>query len=205
MDKKSQIIYDFYANELKSIIKEMEDYFKKKADLLPLDSIYKIIIGPETEAKINKQKGFTLQLASQWDGTKDELERIVEENFKGFLRRDANFIQFRKRHEKIEEAKQLLKDTFRHKLINDYKLLRGEGETYEEIAISSEPNKDEAKEFTSKEIELYRKTINFLKNNRGIINVPGIIRIDILEAVINFYECVIKHLIDNIERIYNKK
>ncbi|MHA1299387.1 MAG: hypothetical protein ACTSO9_08135 [Candidatus Helarchaeota archaeon] len=202
MEKKLKIINDFYANELKLIIKEMEEYFRKKKDLLPLDAIYKIIIGPETEAKINQQKELTLELASQWNGSEEDFEKIVNENFKTYLKKDANFVHLRKRHEKFEVVKQILKETFKHKIRNDYKLLKGEGETYEEIATSSEPSKKEAKDFTNKEIELYNKMIDFLRNNRGIIAVPGVIRIDILEAVIKFYECVIKHLKDNVERIY---
>lgn len=203
MDKKSQIIRDFYASELKIINKELENYFKKKSNLLPLDSIFKLIIGPETETRIIKQKEFTIQMASQWNGMEDELEAIVNENFQSFLKLDAGYLQFKKRHPKFEEAKMILKDIFRHKIRNDYKLLNGEGNIYEELAISSTPNKEEALEFANIEVELYKKTINFLKDNRGIINVPGVIRIDILEAVVAFYLCVIKHLKDVIERLYS--
>ena len=144
MEEKIKIIYDFYAEELTKIIKELDEQFRKQAEseLLPMDAIQRIVIGPGTQSQINKQKEFTLQLASQWDGSEEEFNRIIEENFKGFLKRDANFVYFRKRHKSYEEALRLLKETFKVKLRSDNRLLKGEGKTYDEIAVSSSINKE---------------------------------------------------------------
>ena len=202
MEDKIRIILDFYANQLKVILKELEDYFRKKSDILPLDQIFKIIMGPETESKVMKQKKFILQVASQWDGTEEKFEPLIDENFKPFLKSDGNYTNFRKRHKKFEEAKELLKDTFRHKVFNDYHVLQGTGETYEDILKSGIPTKEEVLKLMNKEVTLYEKLCDLLKNNRGIVAVPGIIRIDIIEASIKFYEIIKVHLKEEIERIY---
>ncbi len=202
MEDKIRIIVNFYANLLKKIMKELEDFFRKKSDILPLDQIFKIIIGPDTEAKIMKQKELILNVASQWDGSEGTFDPLIEENFKAYLKSDGNYTNFRKRHRKFEEAKQLLKDTFRHKVFNDYHVLQGTGETYDEILKSGIPTKEEVIKLTNKEIGIYDKICDFLRENRGIVAVPGIIRIDIIEASIKFYEIIKRYLKEETERIY---
>lgn len=205
MTNTSQIIATFYANELKTILKEMEDYFREKSTVLPLDAIFKIVIGSETEIKTNKQKELTLQLASQWDGTDEEFNRIVEEHLKDYLKIDSNYIYFRKRHKAIEEGKEIIKEIFSHKIVNDYYFLKGTGETYEEITLSAMPNKEETEKLINREIELYKKLIAFIEDNRGIVDVPGIIRTDIIDAVTILYEKVMEHLVNVVERIYSSQ
>jgi hypothetical protein len=202
MEDKIRIIVDFYAKLLKTVFKELEDYFKTKSQILPLDQIFKIIIGPDNEKKIMKQKELILNVASQWNGSEETFESLIDENFKAFLRSDGNYINFRKRHRKFEEVKELLKDTFRHKTINDYHVLQGTGETYYEIVKTGIPTKEEVLKLTNKEISLYERLCDFLKNNRGIVAVPGIIRVDIIDATIKFYELIIYHLKEETERIY---
>ncbi|NVM02130.1 MAG: hypothetical protein HWN67_07325 [Candidatus Helarchaeota archaeon] len=200
--KNIEIIKKYMLEEIKLALKNSGKFIM---DNMPTyEAAYQLLVGPDEEERSRRQINLILECAAKLKSDHSNFEELIESNFKQYLRNDNLGYNMRKRHRKSVVAFELIKEMFKNHVISFSELLRGEGETYDDLSRSVSPTYEEAIEYVNKEIEISNKISDLIRNDRGIINAPGYFRYDIMLAVLNLIEYGNKRLIEETKRIYNK-
>lgn len=108
---------------------------------------------------------------------------------------------FRKRHEIFPKAQELIKKLFIFRVNADGKNLSGEGETWFEI-LRSVHNKESGSEVIKEEIKIYEEIMDLIRKNRSLINITGIVRADVINAMFAMGNYVIESLFKSIDEAW---
>ena len=198
MQRKIDLYMEYFTEQTKETFDFIEDFFKKETALPPI--IFKIVVGPEVLQRVLDQKMIVLEIASQMgpEGTIEDLMPLIEEREKKYFRLDSYMHNFRRRHKNYSVAKNLIKNWFIFRVGADGKNLSGEGNTWFEI-LRSVHSKESGSAVINQEIEIIKELMTFIKENRGIVNVPGIVRMDVINAMIALGEKLKENLFKQID------
>lgn len=200
--KNAEIIKNYMLKEIKLA---MSNTGKFIMDNMPtFDAAYRLLVGPDEEDRSKRQMNLILECAKNLSPDNSNLEEIIEDKFKEYLKNDNLGYNMRKRHKRSEEVFELIKEIFRNHVISFSRLLRGEGDTYGDLSRTVSPTYEIAIEYVNKEIEISTKMADIIREDRGIINAPGVVRYDIMLAVLDLLDYGNKRLIEETKRIYNK-
>ncbi|MFX1451471.1 MAG: hypothetical protein ACFFCM_11550 [Promethearchaeota archaeon] len=200
--KNIEIIKKYMLEEIKLALKHSGEYITN--NMPTYEAAYQLLVGPDEEERSIRQINLILECAAKLKSDHSNLEELIEENFKQYLRNDNLGYNMRKKHRRSAEAAELIKEMFKNHVISFSELLRGEGETYDDLSRSVSPTYEEAIEYVNKEIEISKKISDLIRNDRGIINAPGYFRYDIMLAILNLADYGNNRLIEETKRIYNK-
>jgi len=203
--KNKQIIHDYFQQQVEKGNKDLEEIFRKKGGAFPMDVIFKLIIGPEISVKMIKQIDLISDCAIETVKNPDRLEEIIEKNFKKYLRFDSTNANFRKRHEAYEKlAIPIFRRLFKVRIENNLPMVQAEsGENYKEISHLAVPKKEDSLAALRRQQELNHELLDVIKNNRSIINVTGLIRADIIDAIFTMYEYIDESWEQAINELYD--
>lgn len=201
IEERVQIYFDYFSRMVKRTLKELAEYFRKKS-ALPLDIIFQIVIGPDTERRLIEQKKIVLECGQIYDGTDETNQKLIDEFFPKYLRLDNHNAHLRKRDEKYPEAKELIKKLFLIRCSIDHEHLKGSGSSYEEIAKSAFNDKESALATLGKEFEVFGELNDFILKRRRLVNVPGIVRVDVIDATLVTTKTLKEVMFAEMERIF---
>ncbi len=202
IQKNIEIIKKYMLEEIKLALKHSGEYIRK--NMPTYEAAYQLLVGPDEEERSIHQINLILECAAKLKSDQSNIEELIEETFKKYLRNDNLGYNMRKKHRKTAEASELIKEMFKNHVISFSKLLRGDGETYDDLSRTVSPTYEEAIEYVNKEIEISKKISDLIRNDRGIINAPGYFRYDIMLAILDIAEYGNNRLIEETKRIYNK-
>lgn len=199
--KNAEIIKKYMTNEIKGVLKNTGNFIRE--NLPTLEMGYQLIVGPAEEERSFCQMELILECAKKLAPDYSNLEEVIENNFKEYMKNDNLGFNIRKRHKNYNETSEIIKDMFRNHVISIYELLKGEGETYDDLTLSVSPNYEDGLKYVQNEIELSNKASEIVRKDRGIINAPGMFRYDIMMGILNLVEYGNKRLMEELNRIYN--
>ena len=202
VQEKIKIYISYFSKMIKETLKELGDYFRQKS-ALPLDIIFQVVVGPETEKRLLTQKEVVLEGAQIYDGTEATNQKLVEELFPTYLKRDNHNSNLKKKDAKYPEAKEIIKKIFLTRVAIDYQHLKGYGPTYDDIVKTAFKDKEAALKTIGKEFECIDELNNFILNRRRIVNVPGIVRADVIDAAKTMSDMIKKKIFEEIDRVYS--
>ncbi len=170
---------------MRTTAKKMMDFLVNffRTTTIPMDIVFKIIAGPDTEEKLVKQKAVLLEVASQYTEDEKAFQEILDKYQDKYLRLDNYHSNIRKRHPKYQEARAKIVNLYEYRARADARILQGTGKNYYEM-VRSILSKEEATDVIEKEIVLVEDLVNFILKNRSLVNVPGIIRADVIDALV---------------------
>jgi len=200
--KNSEIIKNYMLNEVKGILKNTGKFIMEK--MPHFEAGYQLLVGPEEEERARKQLDLVLKCAREYLENSN-LEEILDANFKQYMKNDNLGYNMRKKHKRSAEAMVHLREMFKTHVKSIAALLTGEGDTYDDLSKSVSPKYEDALINIEKEIELSNKISQIIKEDRGIIAAPGVVRYDIMLAVINLIEFTNERLMKELKRIYGKE
>ncbi|MHA1784870.1 MAG: hypothetical protein ACTSVE_06700 [Candidatus Helarchaeota archaeon] len=201
LEERIKIYFDYFAKMIKETLKELGEYFRKKS-ALPIEVIFQIVVGPETERRLLKQKEIVLKGAQIYDGTEETNQKLVEELFPKYLRWDNHNANLRKRDAKYPEAKEIIKRIFLTRCSIDHEHIKGHGKTYDDIVKTAFKDKVTALSTIGKEFELIDELHDFILHRRRLVNVPGIIRADVIDASHETSRMIKEKIFSEIERVF---
>ena len=203
--KNKQIIHDYFANQINEGNIELEKIFRKKSGAFPMDVVFKLIIGPEISVKMIKQIDLISDCVIQDLTTPGNFDEIIEENFKRYLRYDSTNANFRKRHPAYEnQAIPIFRQLFKVRMENNKLMMQAEkGNTYSEISHLMVPKKNDSLAALNRQKVLDLELMDVIKNNRSIVNVSGVIRADIIDAIYTMFDYVHEMWVKEIDKIYD--
>ncbi|NHI93092.1 MAG: hypothetical protein EAX96_11365 [Candidatus Lokiarchaeota archaeon] len=201
IEEKIQIYMDYFTKMIKETLKELGEIFRKKS-ALPLDIIFQLVIGPETEKRLLEQKKIVLESAQIYDGTEATNQRLIEELFPKYLRSDNHNSNLKKKDSKYPEAKEIIKNIFLSRSGIDYEHLKGSGSSYHEIVKSAFKDKEIALNTINQEFVFIDKLYQFILKNRRLVNVPGIVRADVIDAVQEMTNLIKQKIFNEIDSVY---
>ncbi|MHA1380397.1 MAG: hypothetical protein ACTSRG_18685 [Candidatus Helarchaeota archaeon] len=203
IQRKIDLYMNYFKEQTEQTFKFMENYFKVKTNLPPI--IFKIVVGPEVIQRVLDQKKLILEIASQMgsDDKIDDLMPLIEENTKKYFRLDSYMHNFRRRHKMYPKAQELIKKWFIFRVNADGKNLTGEGETWFDI-LRSIHTKESGSAVINGEIRIVDELMDFIRENRGIINVPGIVRVDVINAMFALGDKIKENLFNQIDLVWSE-
>ena len=201
VEKRIEIYMEYFTKMIKETLNELGEMFRKKS-ALPLDIIFQLVVGPETEKRLLTQKEVVLEGAQIYDGTEATNQKLVEELFPIYLRRDNHNSNLKKNDAKYPEAKEIIKKIFLTRCAIDHEHLKGYGQTYDDIVKTAFKDKETALKTIGEEFEYIDELNNFILNRRRIVNVPGIVRTDVIDAAKETGGMIKKKIFEEIERVY---
>ncbi len=201
LEERKEIYFEFFERMIKQTLKDIGEELKKRSGL-PLDIIFQIVIGPETEKRLLNQKKVVFAGAEMYDGTEETNVKIIEELFPKYLRSDNHNANLRKKDAKYPEALELIKRLFLCRCSIDFQHLKGYGSTYDEIVKSAFKTKEKALETIGAEFIIVDELNEFLLNRRRLINVPGIVKTEVISATQMTGTMIKEAMFREIDRIF---
>ncbi|MHA1301268.1 MAG: hypothetical protein ACTSO9_17740 [Candidatus Helarchaeota archaeon] len=200
--KNAEIIRKYMAKEVKGILKNTGKFIRE--NMPTLEAGYQLLVGPQEEERSRAQIELILKCAREYLENSN-LDELIENNFKQYMKNDTLGYNMRRRHKRSQEAMDLLKSMFKTQVESFSELLTGEGETYDELTLSVSPTYEKGLIGVEKIIEFSNKIVKIIKEDRGIIAAPGVVRYDIMLAVVNLVEYTNKRLMEELNRIYGRE
>ena len=201
LEEVKEIYFEFFTRMIKQTLKDIGQELKKKSGL-PLDIIFQIVIGPETEKRLLNQKKVVFAGAEMYDGTEETNAKLIEELFPKYLRSDNHNANMRKKDAKYPEALEIIKRLFLCRCSIDFQHLKGRGSTYDEIVKSAFQTKENALDTIGAEFVIVDEINDFLLKRRRLINVPGIVKTEVIAATQTTGTMIKEAMFREIERIF---
>ncbi|MHA1300465.1 MAG: hypothetical protein ACTSO9_13685 [Candidatus Helarchaeota archaeon] len=204
IQKKIDLYMEYFREQTKDTFNFMENYFRTQTALPPI--IFKIVVGSEVIQRVLDQKMIVLEIASQMgpNGTIDDLMPLIEEREKKYFRLDSYLHNFRRRHKNYPKARDIIKKWFVFRVKADGKNLIGVGNSWFDI-LRSVHTKESGTAVINEEIGIVEELMSLIRENRGIINVPGIVRVDVLNAMLAMGEKIKENLFKQIDLAWPDK
>ena len=204
--KNKQIIHDYFSDQINQGNVELEKIFRKKSGAFPMDVVFKLIIGPEISVKMIKQIDLISDCVIQDLINPGHIDEIIDENFKKYLRHDSTNANFRKRHPAYEsQAVPIFRNLFKVRMENNMLMMQAEkGDTYHELSHLMVPKKEDSLAALNRQKTLDLKLMDVIKNNRSIVNVSGVIRADIIDAIYTMFDYIHDMWEEAINDIYDR-
>lgn len=201
LEERKEIYFAFFTKMIKQTLKDIGEELKRKSGL-PLDIIFQIVIGPETEKRLLKQKKVVFAGAEMYDGTEETNAKVVEELFPKYLRSDSHNANLRKKDAKYPEAVEIIKRLFLCRCGIDHQHLKGYGSSYDEIVKTAFKTKENAKEIIGAEFVIVDELNAFLLSRRRLINVPGIVKTEVITATETTGTMIKESMFREIDRVF---
>jgi hypothetical protein len=108
------------------------------------------------------------------NGSYENIEDAVEDNFKEYLEGDQTFRQCKKTHENFNKLKKNTKECFRSQVESTVKFLnvKEDVKNYDDLTRAAFKTKKEAYEALSKQLEFNDKGIKIVEKDPSILKVP---------------------------------
>ena len=133
----------------------------------------------------------------------NNLDRIVDEHLEDYLRKNEIYVRSNRRHERFSDLKGILREEFKARLEFLVKLIRGEGENYDELLRNVFPNPDDAKEVMDRNFGYVLKVMKLMESEKRLIKIPEFAKDDAITIVRSTFDYASERFNRRISEIYN--
>jgi len=179
MEKNLDIVKAYLNNTITEANNELSKYYRKTLVGSLIEPIFRLLIGPEQTRKTVEMLNKILSFSKEYGGNMEEFEGRLDE----ILVLDPIYQILRKSSKVFDEAINYLKDSYRNRIKFYNILLSGTGDTWKELYKTAFNTKENIIGQINPEVEALENLKNLVKNNRRLINVSGLIRADIIDAM----------------------
>jgi predicted KAP-like P-loop ATPase len=147
-----------------------------------------------------QQLHILIKCANEFDGN---LDVVVKKNLEDYLKTEEAYIRANKNHESFPQLVSLLEEIFRTRVYIITELLRGKGETYDEL-VRTAFSREEVEKVTRKQFELAERVINLVKEEKGLIRIPFIIRLEVFRLLETEFDWYKRNIEEEINKMYER-
>ncbi|MHA1894092.1 MAG: hypothetical protein ACTSX4_06305 [Candidatus Helarchaeota archaeon] len=198
LDKNFKIISDYLRNTITSANEQLSEHYKQTLLGSLIEPVFKLLIGPEQTERTIQMLNKILEVSKVFTGTFDGLDDKLNE----IMNLDPTYNVLRKDIKAYTKAEKFLKDSYKNRIKFYNILINGTGETWQELYNTAFKTKEFLIENITPEIEALDNLKQIVKNTRRIINVPGLIRADIIDAMFFMQEFAKKNLLAIPEQVF---
>ena len=198
LEKNLNIVKDYLNETITNANNELSDHFKSTFIGALIEPIFRLLIGPEQTRKTIEMLDKILSFSKVFTGNFE----IIEDRLDEILALDPIFQVLRKSSNVHSEAINFLKDSYRNRIKFYHILMNGTGTNWQELYKTAFNNKENLIDNLKPEIEALDNLKNLIKKNRRLINVPGLIRADIIDAMVFIQEYTKKNLLSIPEVVF---
>ena len=179
IDKNLKTVSDYLGETITTANEKLSEHYKKTVMGSLIEPIFRLLIGPEQTQKTIQMLNKILEVSKIFTGSFEGLEDKIDE----IMNLDPTYQILRKGMNAFDKAVGFLKDSYRNRIKFYNILMNGTGDTWQELYKTAFKSKEFLLENIDPEVKALDNLKDVVKNNRRIINVPGIIRTDIIEAL----------------------
>lgn len=156
----------------------------------------------EDEARSDGQAQLevTLKYAQKCTDEKT-LNAVVKEHFAGYMKYHVLYKRAKRTHKRFIEMKDFMREGFRIRLKFYAKLMRANGNSYEEL-MRDAFSRDDALYFISQQFALVEEAMDVVRAEPSIINMPASVRKDIIKVLADTFADSQKRMSARVEAIY---
>jgi len=198
LEKNLNIVKEYLNETITNANNELSDHFKSTFIGALIEPIFRLLIGPEQTRKTIEMLDKILSFSKVFTGNFETIEDRLDE----ILALDPIFQVLRKSSNVHSEAINFLKDSYRNRIKFYHILMNGTGTNWQELYKTAFNNKENLIDNLKPEIEALDNLKNLIKKNRRLINVPGLIRADIIDAMVFIQEYTKKNLLSIPEAVF---
>ena len=198
INKNENILKDYLKETILDANRELSSHFKSTLIGALIEPIFRLLIGPEQTEKTFRMLEKILSISKDFKGDFDNLGDKLDE----ILVLDPTYQILRKKLNVHKEAVKFLKDSYKNRVKFYNLLLNGNGNDWKELYRTAFKDKEYLIENINPEIEALDNLKDLIKKNRRLINVSGLIRADIIDAMFFIQEYTKKSLLKIPEEIF---
>ncbi len=198
LDKNVNIVKDYLNETITNANNELSDHFKSTFIGALIEPIFRLLIGPEQTRKTIEMLDKILSFSKEFTGNFENIEDRLDE----VLSLDPIYQVLRKSSKVHEEAISFLKDSYRNRIKFYNILMNGTGTNWKELYRTAFNDKGNLIDNLKPEIEALENLKELIKKNRRLINVPGLIRADIIDAMVFIQDYTKKNLLSIPEIVF---
>ena len=187
----------------RDVTKNVSKFLKSQDTVMKLDTAFDLVFGPQEEVKASKYLEMLLTCAMLYLQGRT-LDGLVKQYFRKYINFETVASNMKKRHPRFPKIEPYEKELFKSRIKTYARLLEGEGQDYFEISRSAYPTKEESLKRAKVEIEMEKEIAKIIKDNRGMIMAPGLIKIEVLEATLFTFDYVHEKILKEIDSIYEE-
>ena len=191
-----KIVRDYLRETIVNANQELSSHFRSTLIGALIEPVFRLLIGPEQTEKTVQMLDKILSFSKIFDGGYDE-EQLDE-----ILVLDPTYQVLRKSMSVHKDAVNFLKDSYKNRIKFYNILLKGTGTDWKELYRTAFKDKNYLLENIKPEIEALDNLRGLIKKNRRLINVPGLIRVDIIDAMFFIQDYTKKNLLSIPEEVF---
>jgi hypothetical protein len=162
--------------------------------------IYKFAARESIIKRAQRQLDLIVSCASKYNGK--NLDALVDEHLEEYLNTEEAYVRGNRNHKKFPEVKKILRSAFRARLAAVTEILDGEGETYDDLARSVFPKREQSEKLCNEQLEIAEKLIVMLDEEKDLVRIPSLIRKEVLTMLRSGFEWYKKTLKEELEEMY---
>ena len=198
IEKNLNIVKDYLNETITNANNELSDHFRSTFIGALIEPIFRLLIGPEQTRKTIEMLDKILSFSKVFTGNFEAIEDRLDE----ILALDPIFQVLRKSSNVHSDAIGFLKDSYRNRIKFYHILMNGTGTNWQELYKTAFNNKENLIDNLKPEIEALDNLKDLIKKNRRLINVPGLIRADIIDAMVFIQDYTKKNLLSIPEVVF---
>ena len=198
IDKNFKIVSEYLRDTIVNANEQLSERYKTTLMGSLVEPIFRLLIGPEQTKKTIQMLNKILEVSRVFNGSFDGLDTDLDE----IMDFDPTYNVLRKNISAYDVAIGFLKDSYRNRIKFYNILLKGTGETWQELYKTAFETKEFLLENISPEVEALDNLKNLVKKTRRIINVPGLIRADIIDAMFFMQDDAKESLLNIPEQVF---
>ncbi|NHI94662.1 MAG: hypothetical protein EAX96_19375 [Candidatus Lokiarchaeota archaeon] len=179
IEKNHKIVSNYLSDTITAANEKLSAHYKETLVGSLIEPVFRLLIGPEQTEKTIQMLNKILEVSKTFSGNFENLNNKIDE----IKNLDPTYSILRKDIKVFEKAALYLNDSYRNRIKFYNILMNGTGETWQELYRTAFKTKEFLLENIMPEVKALDNLKDVVKNTRRIINVPGIIRADIIEAL----------------------
>ena len=179
IEKNLKTVSDYLSETITTANEKLSEHYKQTVMGSLIEPIFRLLIGPEQTQKTIQMLNKILEVSKTFSGSFEGLDDKINE----IMNLDPTYQILRKNIKAYDKAVEYLKDSYRNRIRFYNILMNGTGDTWQELYRTAFKTKQFLLENIQPEVEALDGLKDVVKNTRRIINVAGVVRADIIEAL----------------------
>jgi len=198
IDNNFKIVSEYLRDTIVNANEQLSERYKTTLVGSLVEPIFRLLIGPEQTKKTIQMLNKILEVSKVFTGSFDGLDKDLGE----IMNFDPTYNVLRKNISAFDVAIGYLKDSYRNRIKFYNILLKGSGETWQELYKTAFETKEFLLENIKPEVEALDNLKNLVKKTRRIINVSGLVRADIIDAMFFMQDFAKESLLQIPEQVF---
>lgn len=152
--------------------------------------------------RFKKNYKFILDTCEELNERGKEIEDIVREKREGYLESNELYVRANKKAEKIKKLEKYLLEDFKVRLKIYSRILKADGESYEELVKNAFKEKEDLKKLVKEEFEIIERIIRLISSERDVLRIPSGMRGPLLKIFSVSAQIMKEKMLGDTDKIY---